>query len=465
MSDAARSWADATLGSFWLARGDAPPTHTPIAGVIDTDLAIVGGGFTGLWTAIHAKEEAPARDVVLIDSDTIGSGASGRNGGICGSSLTHGLQNGWDRFPAEFARNEALARENLASLHASTERYGIDCDWSDRGVVWVAQRPHEIEWAHSSLELMLRAGDDAVFLDLDAVQAEVRSASFLAGAWRKTSVPTLDPAKLVRGLARAATGLGVRIFEHTRALTVRADGEGVAIDVPSGSIRARRVVLGTNAFAPLVGKVRRYVVPVYDHVMVTEPLSAAQWDAIGWSNRQAVVGLGNQFNYSRVTADGRILWGGYDAIYHWNNGISPAFEDRPASYDQLARTFFATFPQLGGLRFTHRWAGVIDTCSRFSVFFDTALDGRAAYAVGFTGMGIAASRFAARTALDLVDHRDTERTRLELVRTRPTAFPPEPLRWLVIELTRRALARSDRRAGKRGMWLRLLDALGLGFHS
>jgi glycine/D-amino acid oxidase-like deaminating enzyme len=175
--------------------------------------------------------------------------------------------------------------------------------------------------------------------------------------------------------------------------------------------------------------------------------------------------MGNQFIYSRVTPDGRILWGGYDAIYHWNNGISPDFEDRPGSYDQLARTFFETFPQLEGVRFSHRWAGVVDTCSRFSVFFDTALDGRIAYAVGFTGMGIAASRFAARTALDLVDGRPSERRELELVRSRPVRFPPEPLRWLIIQLTRRALARADRNHGRRGLWLRLIDALGLGFHS
>jgi glycine/D-amino acid oxidase-like deaminating enzyme len=275
----------------------------------------------------------------------------------------------------------------------------------------------------------------------------------------------VDPARLAWGLKRVALELGVRIHEATPVSGLASTGAGVRLGTPAGSIDARRVVLGTNGFSPLVRSIRRYVVPVYDYVLVTEPLSEAQRDAIGWAERQGFADSTNHFHYFRTTEDGRILWGGYDAIYHFANGVRPEFEQRDATFSLLARQFFDMFPQLEGLRFSHRWGGVIDTCSRFSVMFGTALDAKVAYAVGYTGMGVAATRFGARTALDLVDGRDTERTRLRLVRSKPIPFPPEPLRWAGIHLTTRALTRADEREGRRGLWLRLLDSVGLGFDS
>jgi glycine/D-amino acid oxidase-like deaminating enzyme len=200
-------------------------------------------------------------------------------------------------------------------------------------------------------------------------------------------------------------------------------------------------------------------------VLVTEPLSQAQRDAIGWRGRQGISDMDNRFHYYRQTGDGRILWGGYDAIYDFRGRVAPERDQRPETFARLAEHFFATFPQLEGLRFTHRWGGAIDTCSRFSALWGRALGGRAAYVVGFTGLGVGASRFGARVALELLDGRDTERTRLEMVRRRPLPFPPEPARWAGIQLTQRALARADERAGRRGPWLRTLDRLGLGFDS
>jgi len=187
--------------------------------------------------------------------------------------------------------------------------------------------------------------------------------------------------------------------------------------------------------------------------------------AIGWSHRQGIGDMANQFHYYRLTDDDRILWGGYDAIYHWNNGLEPRFERRDETYTMLARHFFDTFPQLEGLRFTHAWAGAIDTCSRFSVFFGRRFGGKLAYAAGYTGLGVGATRWGARVCLDLVDDLATARTQLELVRKKPVPFPPEPFRSAGVWITRRALARADRRQGRRGPWLRLLDAVGLGFDS
>ena len=182
-----------------------------------------------------------------------------------------------------------------------------------------------------------------------------------------------------------------------------------------------------------------------------------RWDpAIGISD------CGNQFHYYRLTPDRRILWGGYDAIYHFGRSIEPEHVDRAETFETLARNFAETFPQLEGIRFTHRWSGVIDTSTRFCAFYGTAHRGRTAYATGFTGLGVGASRFAADVMLDLLGGEETERTRLEMVRTKPLPFPPEPVAWAGIQLTRRSLARHDR-TGRRNLWLRTLDRLGLGF--
>jgi glycine/D-amino acid oxidase-like deaminating enzyme len=175
--------------------------------------------------------------------------------------------------------------------------------------------------------------------------------------------------------------------------------------------------------------------------------------------------MGNQFHYYRLTTDGRILYGGYDAVYRYGGDVGPHRDEDDATFATLSQHFFTTFPQLEGLRFSHRWGGAIDTCSRFSVFFGRAHGGRLVYAMGYTGLGVGASRFGARTALDLLDGRATPATRLKMVRRRPVPFPPEPLRFGVIALTRNRLAAADRNEGRRGLWLRTLDRLGVGFDS
>ena len=205
--------------------------------------------------------------------------------------------------------------------------------------------------------------------------------------------------------------------------------------------------------------------PVYDYVLVTEPLSPAQLDAIGWRNRQGVGDAANQFHYYRLTADNRILWGGYDAVYYYGSRIDDSLDQRPATFAKLAAHFFETFPQLEGLSFSHTWGGVIDTCTRFCAFFGTAMAGRLAYAAGYTGLGVGASRFGARVLLDLLSGQRTELTELEMVRTRPLPFPPEPVRAAGINLTRWSLDRADGNDGRRNLWLRGLDRVGLGFDS
>jgi glycine/D-amino acid oxidase-like deaminating enzyme len=449
---------DASTTPFWLDR-PRPPEAAPLERATEADLAIVGGGFTGLWAAVLAKRERPDREVVLLEAETAGWGASGRNGGFVDASLTHGLPNGASRFGAELEALEAAGRANLAELKADLERHQIDAAWEEPGLLSVATQPHELTDLDEEAALLRRFGWAAEVLDRDATRSEVASPTYLGAVHQRTGVGLVDPGALALGLRRAALALGVRIHERT-PVTRAAPG---ALTTPGGSVRARRVLLATGAYPPLTRAIGRLVAPVYDYVLVTEPLTAAQRAGLGWERRQGIADRGNQFHYYRLTPDGRILFGGYDAIYHFGNRVSPRLDRRPESFALLYDHLLETFPALEGIAITHAWGGPIDTCSRFCVTFGRALGGSAVFAVGYTGLGVAASRFGARTALDLLDGADTDRTRLKLVRTRPLPFPPEPARWAVIQATRRALARADEHGGRRGPWLRLLDRLGLGF--
>jgi glycine/D-amino acid oxidase-like deaminating enzyme len=413
---------------------------------------------------VEALRADPERSVVLLEGERIAFGASGRNGGFSDSSLTHGLANGLSRFPEEMERLEELGRDNLAGIVAAIDELGIDARYEPVGVLDVATRAHEVADLEEHAEELRRFGHEAEWLDAEAVRAEIDSPTYVGGVWQKTGVGVLDPARLAWGLAVAAESLGARIYEATPVLGIETDGAGVSLRTLGGRVRARRAALATSAFPPLIRSIRRYVVPVYDYVLVTEPLSGEQLAAVGWKNRQGAADSGNQFHYYRLTSDDRILWGGYDAVYNFRNGLGAHLDQRPESFEMLARNFFATFPQLEGVRFTHRWGGAIDTCSRFCMTFGKALGGRAVYVVGFTGLGVGASRFGARAALDLADGVDSELTRLRLVSTKPLPIPPEPIRWAGITLTRKELARADR-TGKRGLWLSALDRVGLGFDS
>ena len=467
-TDAHRAaYADAVPRPFWLDAPAAAGAAPALAGPVDADLCIVGGGFTGLWAALHAKADDPGREVVVLEAETAGFGASGRNGGFAISSLTHGIGNGVTRFAGEMKALERLGLENFAGLKADLERHGIDCDFEETGELTVALEPHEEAWLDEEAEVLGRFGHDVERLDGPAMRAEIASPLYRGGLWDRTGAAVLDPGKLALGLRDAAMRAGVRVFEHTPAAALDADDAGGSVTVltPQGRVRAARVLLATSAFPPLVRAIRRYVVPVYDYVLVTEPLSPAQRDAVGWRRRQGVGDAANRFHYYRQTADGRILWGGYDAVYRFGGPVGPQHDERDETFARLSQHFFTTFPQLEGLHFTHRWGGAIDTCSRFSVFFGTAHRGRVAYAAGYTGLGVAAARWGARTALDLLDGRSTEATRLRYVRRRPVPFPPEPLRTAVIEATRNRLAAADLAQGRRGLWLRTLDRLGLGFDS
>ncbi|HEY0187212.1 MAG TPA: FAD-dependent oxidoreductase [Cellulomonas sp.] len=440
----------------WLE--DAPGERYPaLRGGTVADLTVVGGGYAGLWTALLARLREPGARVVLLEAGRLGWAASGRNGGFVSASLTHGEPNGRRRWPEEYDTLARLGRQNLDELQADVERLGLSCELERTGSVAVALEPHQVDWAREA---------GPAFLDAAATRARIDVRPALAGVLDIDETALVHPARLVHELARVAVGLGVEVHEGSRVLGLDGGGRRrVVVRTEAGAVLSDRVALATNVFPSLVRRSRPLTVPVYDHVLLTEPLSAVQRAAVGWAGREGYEDLGNQFHYARLTADDRILFGGYDAVYHAGGRIRAGYEERPATSRRLAAHFLTLFPQLEDVRFSHRWAGVIDTSTRFCAFHGLARGGRVAYTAGFTGLGVGATRFAAQVMLDHLAGERTERTELEMVRRMPLPFPPEPVASVGIGLTRWSMDRADHEEGRRNLLLRTLDAVGLGFDS
>jgi glycine/D-amino acid oxidase-like deaminating enzyme len=459
-----KSLADVKHTPFWLDDPSRPEPASALTESIKADLVVVGAGFTGLWAALTAKQSDPARDVVLLEAGQAGCGASGRNGGFVSASLTHAFQNGLSRWPRELSRLIAMGHENLAGIESTIEQFHIDCDYVRSGEMNLALEPHQLDEFKEEQEEISKYGESCVVYDREQIQAMVNSPMYCGGIF-DPSCGMVNPARLAWGLRRACLELGVRLFEGTQVRALEKNGSGVLVKTDYGQVEAQTVALATNAFPPLFKSLSHFMVPVYDYVLVTEPLSPEQRAAIGWHGREGLSDAANQFHYFQITADGRIVWGGYDAIYYRGNAVAPHLEYRPETFARLAGHFFQAFPKLTGLRFTHAWGGVIDTCSRYTAFWGKAYGGRVAYVLGYTGLGVGASRFGAQVMLDLLDGKKTERTELSMVKTKPFPFPPEPFRAPIIDFTRWSMDQADRNHGQRNLWLKILDALGLGFDS
>ncbi len=456
--------------SYWLREPAPPGIADPPLGPgerLDVDVAIVGGGFTGLWTAIALTDTDPTLRVVVLEAATVAYGASGRNGGFCEASLTHGLANGIRHFPDELDILEREGVENLDGLIAFTRAHGIDCDLEETGTLALADQPYQVDEFKAWADEAAAYGERVEFLDREAARAEVHSPLWHAGLYRLPGRDVLvDPAKLCRGIARVAHERGVRIHEGTavRGLARRA-GRVILTTANGAEVSATHVVVATSAYSGWLGRLGSTFVPVYDYALVTEPLTPDQRESIGWSRRQGLADANNQFHYFRLTADDRILWGGYDAIHHRGSRVGPELDRRAATFERLEAQFLRTFPQLEGIAFPYRWGGAIDTTSRFTVTFGRLLGGRVTYALGYTGLGVGASRWAAGVVRDMILRPDEDRLRLRIVTSPPIPFPPEPLRSLAVDVVRHELDRADRDGGHRGLILRTLDAIGIGFDS
>jgi glycine/D-amino acid oxidase-like deaminating enzyme len=451
---------------YWLRDMDGPSTE-PLHGSRTADVAIVGAGFTGLWTAIALTDSDPSLRVVVLEAETIAYGASGRNGGFCEASLTHGLANGIRHFPDELERLEAEGIANLRALIALTREHGIECDLEETGTLALADQPHQAEEFREWVDIAAAHGETLEYLDRDAAREEVHSPLWHAGLYRPPGRDVLlDPVKLCRGLARVAAARGVAIHERSRVTRLERRAGSVRVSTAGGArVAADHVVVATSAYSGWLRRLSPLFVPVYDYALVSEPLTPDQRTAIGWRRRQGLSDANNQFHYFRLTADDRILWGGYDAIYHFGSRVAPELDQRPATFDRLERQFVRAFPQLDGLAFPYRWGGAIDTTSRFTVTFGQTFGGRVTYALGYTGLGVGASRWAAGVVRDFILRPAEDRLRLRIVTSPPVPFPPEPFRYAAVQAVRHELDRADRNEGRRGLLLRTLDQLGIGFDS
>lgn len=449
--------------AYWLDRPDSPSAEPRLTQDTTCDLAVVGGGYTGLWTALLTKRRYPRLDVLLLEKETCGHAASGRNGGFCSPSLTHGLANGAERWPDDIDLLQRLGTENFNAFQDDLATYGIDCGFTRSGKVTVAATPWQAAALPAAVDLARSHGENARLLDAGELRDYVDSPMWQGGMF-SPDYALLDPARLVWGLRRACLDLGVRIAEHTEVTRLDTRHRPLRLTTPYAAVTAQRVALATNIYRPLLRRLSLTMVPVYDYALVTEPLTPEQIAAVGWHGDHGITDAGNQFHYLRKTGDNRILWGGYDAIYHFGNRTDEQLTHRPATFDTLAAQFAEAFPALSDVPFTHAWGGIIDSTTRFCMFAGTAARGRVAYALGYTGLGVGATRYGAQVMIDMLTGERSERLRPAMIRRPPVPFPPEPVRYLGVQATRLSMAREDAH-GRRNLWLRTLDRLGLGFDS
>lgn len=452
---------DVTFFPFWLDSPDAPEVCHQLVGKTDADLVIVGGGFTGLWAAIQAKEESPDRDVMLIEAGKVAYGASGRPGAIVSTSLMHGLHNAIRIFPDDLAALEKLGHDNIQGFQKTLDTHGIDAHQTWGGELTVAIGDERKDDIRHEYDLYQQYGYEGEYLDQDAVREHVNSPLFTAGLWNRSNSGTVNPARLAWGLKRAAISLGVRLHENTPMENIERVNGVLNVRTHDGLIRTPKILLCTNAFAAGHKNIKKRVVGIRDRILMTQPLTDEQVKSVGWANRQGVYDTRTQLNYMRMTKDNRILFGGRLTYYYdGTNNTDPAGERVVDPYLRLAGAFNNTFPQLEEISFSHAWSGPIALTTRMAVHFQTYWDGDVIWAGGYSGFGVSTSRFGARVGLAKLDRKELPELKLDFATTMPNWVPPEPFRWIGGKITLYALDTADEKGGWRNAWLKFVSAMG-----
>ncbi len=429
--------------SYWHETSRRVPGPA-LTGRLDVDVAIVGGGYTGLWTAYQLRRAEPSIKVAVIEREVIGFGASGRNGGfamtLLDMSLAHLRRNHGDA--AAKAAHEAVAT-SVEEMGQAIAEHGIECEWKHGGLMVVATNRGQQRRVDLDLEAAEALGlEGFTRLSREEAQAEVHSPTYVGGL-REDHCAVVHPAKLVRGLARVVEGQGVDVFEGTDVETIDESGNKIRIVTPKGVVYADQVVLATNAWAIRTPWFKQKVVPLYTYIAMTEPLTDEQWASVGWESHCGIEDKRNYVHYYRRTLDGRILWGGSDGIIPFKGRVAPRFDRNDKILERLTGTFRRTFPQLRDARFTHHWGGPVGITVDFVPLFGSLLEGRLHYGLGYNGHGVAPSHTGGKILRDKVLGKPSELTELCIVDAHEPGFPPEPLRWVGGELTRKALLRQD----------------------
>lgn len=454
---------DVTFGSFWLDAPQRSDVCPPLTSDTQADLLIVGGGFTGLWAAIQAKEADPARIIALIEAKHVGFGASGRPGAIVSTSLMHDLGNIERTFPQDQNDLTKLGTDNLEAMIADIKRLGIDCDFHHGGELNVALDDSGMPELEEEYARKVKYGQEAEMLTREEVQAQVNSPVFVGGLWSRGLAGTLHPAKLVWGLKAAALKLGVTIHEMTPLNTASKTAKGVQVITPGGRITARKVLLATNAFAAGHSHIKRRVTTVIDRVIATHPLTDEQRAKIGWENRQGIYDNRAQLNYMRMTADNRIIFGGR-LTYRYGNNPDTSLDETVEPFERLAEAFLTTFPQLDNVTFSHAWSGPIGLTTRKAVHFQSYHGGDMVYVGGYSGFGVSSTRFGARIGLAVLDDVDIPERKLAFAQSTPRIIPPEPFRYIGAKITMYALDTADEKGGWRIPWINFVEKFGFPLH-
>lgn len=443
--------------SLWhdtLPAGDLETRRPPLSGPAEADVAIVGGGFTGLWTAYHLVRRDPGLRIVVLEREFAGFGASGRNGGWVSGLLPVS----WDTVAARSSRDAAMAWQRAADatvdevLRTAADE-GIDADADTAGYLRLATtEPQAARLRAEVAEAREWGYDDLGWLS----RAEARrlvAADGLRGATFTPHCAAVHPAKLVRGLARAVERRGVVVHEGTTVTAI----EPHLVRTTAGDVRARIVVRALEGYTRTLAGERRALLPVYSLMLATEPLPADFWAEVGWQQRVTLNDARRLIVYAQRTRDGRIAFGGRGAPYRLGSRLTTASEHARGVHDALRRSLVELFPAAAGARITHRWGGALGVPRDWwpSVRYDPATG--LASAGGYSGDGVAMTNLAGRTLADLITGADTELTRLPWVGHRSPPFEPEPLRWLGVNAGFRLAAAIDRRERRTGREPALLD--------
>ncbi|HEY5387727.1 MAG TPA: FAD-dependent oxidoreductase [Thermoleophilia bacterium] len=429
--------------SMWLDGVPGELTPRPsLPGPVDLDVVIVGAGFTGLWTAFYLKKADPTLRVAVLEKEIAGFGASGRNGGWCHTTFpgsreraarTHGRQAVIDQQRALHATVPEIARV-VAEEH-------IDARFHLGGQLDLATTPVQLLRAREAVEYERSWGfgeDDYAQLGAAEMRARLKVASCLGGGFSPHAA-AVDPARLARGLAEAVERLGVPIYERTPVTSLASR----RAETPFGVVSAEVVVRATEAFTPLLPGYERHIVPIYSLMIATEPLPDAFWDEVGWSGHEVFDDFRHLIFYAMHTDDGRIAIGGRGAPYHFNSRLSEAFERSPAVQDHLRELLRALFPPIGDVRVTHAWGGAIAASRDWNSSVGLDKQTGLAWAGAYVGDGVATTNLAGRTLRDLIIGEQTGLTGLPWVNHRSQPWEPEPLRWLGVNASLKAMASAD----------------------
>jgi glycine/D-amino acid oxidase-like deaminating enzyme len=412
--------------SYWLSTRDYVEDK-PLSSDIRVDVAIVGGGFTGLTTAHFLKKAEPSLNVALLESQVIGFGASGRNGGF--NMTLFGLTMGITamRFGRANARQAHLYMERAVdTLKALVEENSIDCDYEHPGFLRVATSPHYARRIRHEIDLAHSLGLTGIeWIGQDAVREQVNSPTYL-GAWSEPRCGLINPAKLAWGWKGVIKGQGVAVYERSPVINMVKSSGRIVLKTPNGRVNAAKVVLATNAYSHLVPGIKWKQAPIWTHIVLTEPLSEKQLEPIGWKNRQGIEDARNLVHYYRLTADNRLLMGGRDISFSFGYDMDRDLNERV--FEGLKKDVAATFPSLAGVRYTHQWGGPVSVTLDLAPAMGYLGDRNVIYSVGCMGHGVSLTHLNGATAADLALERKTDLTDTFFVNRRVLPWPPEPVR-------------------------------------